>query len=268
MSRSARGGFTLMELLVILAIFAILIGLLLPAVRTVREPAARAKCQNNMKQVVLACHIYESAEGRLPPGCVGPETAPENRLSWMAALLPYLEKGDLHKRLDPEKGYQENAQNFSETSNPAVLARIGVFMCPTSSEASTKNGLTNYVAMAGVGLDAASRPEGAAGNGFMGYDRRTTVKMIEAADGIANTIALMETRSELGPWARGGPSTLRGFDPANFPLFGDDRLFAGHNKAWHAAMVDGSVRSISASIDPKKLAAAITIAGGEPFDLD
>jgi hypothetical protein len=78
----------------------------------------------------------------------------------------------------------------------------------------------------------------------------------------------METRVGLGPWARGGGSTLRGFDPADVPLHGEQRPFGGHVEAMHAGMADASVRSLRLSIEPKTLAAAITIAGGERVDLD
>jgi prepilin-type N-terminal cleavage/methylation domain-containing protein/prepilin-type processing-associated H-X9-DG protein len=266
MSRSARDGFTLVELLVVIVIIGILVGLMLPAVRRVREPAQRMSCANNLKQLILAFHNYQSmstsgttADQVLPPGCMGPGATSEERLSWMVALLPYLEQGPVHEKFDLEKGYTANL--------PAGLTCIQAFQCPALEKAATVDASTHYVAMSGIGLDAATQPAGTPGNGFMGYDRLTSWAMIK--DGTSNTIALMETRSNLGPWARGGSSNVRGFDPADVPVFGDQRPFGGHPGGVNAALADGSVRFLRFSIDPSILAAAITIDGGErPVDLD
>ena len=281
MSRITRNGLTLIEVLVVIAIIAILIALLVPARRRVREAAARTQCMNNLKQLVLAMHTFadtgtpapdpskgdtDSPAKRLfPPGCSGAGQSPEERLSWMVALLPYLDQAPLYQRFDMKKGYADNG--------PAAQTHLDIFLCPESKEAATLNGVTNYIAMSGIGHDAAWQPAGAAGNGFMGYDRLTSMTMIE--DGASNTIALMETHFGVGPWARGGASTLRGFDPADLPLYppanghvANKRLFGGQPGGMNAAMADGSVRFLRSSIDPKRLAAAITIAGGEPVDLD
>src|SRR5262245_10031573 len=110
---SSRRGFTLIELLVVIAIIAILIGLLLPAVQKVRSAAARAKCQNNLKQLGLAAHNYESSHQVLPPGVNLPFTVtvgggvqsnkpvfPGLNESLFEFLMPYIEQENLYKSLD------------------------------------------------------------------------------------------------------------------------------------------------------------------------
>jgi len=267
-SRSNRKAFTLVELIVVICIIGILIGLLLPATRRVRGSAMRTQCANNLRQIVLALHSYAMAhptnapnqydQPTFPPGCFGPGSTPEERFSWTVPLLPYLEQNEVYRSLDIETGYAEDL--------PEVRMRLKVCQCYDPDKGDVPENATTYIAMSGIGRDAANQPAGAAGNGFMGYDRMTWTAMIK--DGTSNTVALMETRSSLGPWARGGPATVRGFDPTDLPIGGDNRPFGGHNQGMNAGMVDGSVRFILFSIDPKILSAAITIDGGEPVDLN
>ncbi len=123
-----RSGFTLIELLVVIAIIGILIGLLLPAVQKVRESASRMQCQNNLKQIGLAVHMYNDANLVLPPSYLHTYKGDAANWSWMAMILPYIEQNNL---------YIEGNIPFSNFHQvPAVVATpIKLYVCPSDPEA-------------------------------------------------------------------------------------------------------------------------------------
>src|SRR5438067_9733632 len=124
--RARWQAFTLIELLVVIAIIAILIGLLLPAVQKVREAAARLECQNNLKQIGLACHSYHDANGGLPPGYLATAAYPDTYPGWGWAtfLLPYLEQDNLYKQLNLSAGV---------ATEPAIRTVVKLYLCPSDS---------------------------------------------------------------------------------------------------------------------------------------
>ncbi len=220
---SYRQGFTLVELLVVIAIIGILVGLLLPAVQAAREAARRIQCSNNLKQMGLALHNYDSTHRTFPPGFIsqvtgtwsgrGNDPIPEAGPGWSfyAMLLPYMEQSSLHQTI-----------NFSlpithPANQSARSTRVSGYQCPSDtwnepvSVWPTSLGIrdlahASYIGCLGGG-DPANAPRYSAMyeetpfNGM--FHRNQAVKHASITDGTSHTIGIGERASMFTPngWA-------------------------------------------------------------------
>src|SRR3954469_10152229 len=135
-----RRAFTLIELLVVIAIIAILVALLVPAVQKVRAAAARAQCQNNLKQVALGMHNYHDAYKNLPPG-EGPGNPADTITTrrgccwgtWQTYMLPYLEQQALFQRYVNLGGSDLTGPRYGQDPNAkdVTSVRLSVLTCPS-----------------------------------------------------------------------------------------------------------------------------------------
>jgi prepilin-type N-terminal cleavage/methylation domain-containing protein/prepilin-type processing-associated H-X9-DG protein len=162
-SLKRRVGFTLIELLVVIAIIAILIGLLLPAVQKVREAAARVSCQNNLKQIGLACHNYQGTYNNLPPGYTAvpndqpgwsnflnlagaPSAVSGQQLGLLVFLLPYIEQDNVYKQISSDtnpRDYNGNTQAWFVGNDYGIsTSTIKSFLCPSAVSDPTVFGAT------------------------------------------------------------------------------------------------------------------------------
>ncbi len=133
--RSAS-GFTLVELLVVIAIIGVLVGLLLPAVQSAREAARGIQCQNNLRQLGLAVHNFESAMRHLPPARIAARPGDSvdfacggEQPTWLAIILPYIEQTNVMVDVQPFEKWYEQPTRFRDTWIPT-------FICPTRRAAS------------------------------------------------------------------------------------------------------------------------------------
>ncbi len=224
-----RYGFTIVELLVVMAVIGILIALLLPAVQQARSAARAAQCRNSLKQLGLALHNYHDAYGMFPARQGGSGTLFEGghrfHMSGFVALLPYFEQAALYERI-------MQAQDRPWLDTPWWNQTLSILMCPSDSGESPPagdgpRGLVSYAFCGGDTYLASTVSPGertdpilAAKNRPMPnrgiFGRGSCTRMRDITDGTSNTIALGERSRPSHLYDRGMVAVDANGDPPTF----------------------------------------------------
>jgi prepilin-type N-terminal cleavage/methylation domain-containing protein len=302
MASQKRTGFTLIELLVVIAIIAILIALLVPAVQKVRAAAARASCQNNLKQLALACHGFADAQKRFPmqkDPVIGKvyNTADS---SWYVPILPHIEQTAVF-------------QDMSQGTDKQRIAVIPNFTCPLDPRSPASEiysntwGPTDYVGITGLNYTSNKPTEIGVINQALPGPQSRKVKPTDVTDGTSNTVMIGERPISCdlfwGWWSynvgydavSGSQNTYRlsggtigggacqdkvpgSYQCGSAPWrFGDgpknvsylcamNQMWSLHESGGNFGLADGSVRFFSYAAGLTVIPAMSTIAGGEVVD--
>ena len=299
LSRNPR-GFTLIELLVVIAIIAILVALILPAVQQAREAARRTQCKNNLKQLGLAMHNYESSFSRFPSSGQGLGSGPYgqnfDRHSFFTHVLPFIDQANITNQFDFGSYYNQTARNIAATK-----IAIPGYVCPS---AALRSGNTDTLGFGGIDYGPTIHTNISPTTGLP--DSTTMVhgglrweysRISQITDGLSTTMALGEDVGrndkmkslyddpmvpgvKRAHWRWAEPDNAFGvsFTP-NFhrnPWGGppactwdnmncgpNDELFSFHTGGCHALFCDGHVQFLSDSVDFRVLRALVSAAEGE-----
>lgn len=204
-----KNGFTLIELLVVIAIIAILIGLLLPAVQKVREAASRTKCQNNMKQIGLALHNYESAMQKFPSSGEGLDSTGATIFglhSTFTYILPELEQGNISNSIDLNYAYNDSRapQNQVAAKNqpPFLLCPSNSYSLPDVAPSGGSYGRADYMPIVSTNISPDTGfPTNPKVPGFLRIGGSTVA---QCGDGTSNTLVFIEDAGKIGEGLQGG----------------------------------------------------------------
>ncbi len=236
-------GFTLVELLVVIAVIGVLIGLLLPAVQQAREAARRTQCSNNLKQIGLALHNYLDSNRSFPPSlCIRPGTTfSTNNGSWSihGRLLPYLEQGNAYERVRLDIAWD------AQLATGVPTMRVPVYLCPSEvhDQVRVDSSGNPYVYPQTYGFNLGTwlvyePASGRGGDGAFFVNSRT--RPASFLDGLSNTLAAAEVKAftsyfrntnDPGPTVPSSPAAIAGFaSGAQFKLGPSTNDNTGHTE--------------------------------------
>lgn len=269
--RTYRAAFTLIELLVVIAIISILIGLMLPAVQKAREAASRISCANNLKQIGLAMHNYESAHAVLPPTRLRVGSA-----TWAVLILPFLEQDNLYRQWDLSRTYYEQNQVAQRTN-------VKIYFCPSRRSPSVgtlsvfgdfpswlSNSRLHYPGGLGdyaVCIDRSGHDtsEESCPNMYGPFQMGTGFRILDFTDGTSNTLMVGEKhvpqdKHGYGWWdcsiyngdyhQCSTRTASRQLPPTTNPFDGGWKFGSRHTQVIMFCFADGHVRSLPETIDP------------------
>jgi prepilin-type processing-associated H-X9-DG protein/prepilin-type N-terminal cleavage/methylation domain-containing protein len=188
-----NGGYTLLEVLIVLAIATLLLALTLPAVQRTRAAAARVGCKSNLRQIALAVHAYSDSYGQLPPGCGYPVLSPTRRIvplagiSWQTSILPYIDEAPLWQVAWDSllQNPQGNDRHFAELAGGKV---VPLFVWPADGRQLATDdsgwvwGLTSYLGVAGTSVHATDGV----------FHPNFNVRLTDISDGTSMTLMIGE----------------------------------------------------------------------------
>ncbi len=269
-------GFTLIETLVVIAIMAILMALLVPAVQKVRWQAARVTCMNNLKQIGMALHNFHDANKYFPPGYVANSPTGEPNFStapgwgWSAFILPYIEQGGIYDQI--QGAIQANIPLTDPRVAGPIQAMIPTYLCPADlvtaspfpvyslagntsyplvyrqgTQGTIKAAPSSYAAC--VGRDEDSPADGVSGSGVFFCNSRTRLNMI--TDGVSNTILVGERAwgNANGVWAGAIPGCAMVFGANNSSVAAISGGYANSPMYAPPMLVQAHVHLVNSSTD-------------------
>lgn len=283
---SQTSGFTLVEMLVVIAIIGVLLSLLLPAVNSAREAARRTICQNNLKQMGIALNAFNTQNGKFPWGGymhpnvyvngVKVDGTKARGFAWSVYILPELEQQGLYDRIDFDMMYSMGV------NNDVAQTRLEMFVCPSAKKTEPEEalvyvasgsairtqkatyGLSHYGGIYGERIAWPGRTTSIPNNpprGTLLYDRQITARDIR--DGLTNTLMVGEDST----WADGQwISSLNVMDQCggiNDRSITENEIRSDHSGGASAVFADGHVDFLANQMSLEVLAAICTRAGGE-----